>query len=154
MLVSLLATTIVSATLEDDDCINCQEKSPNQQLYHKLYCKIFDIRESDLYKKVTLKVETRAHPSSDLETVVFYNTSVDLMQDLYNNQKPADGDGKGWGHWVNIYYTIDAKGLCHIVIVDTSGIAPGEIAIDGMGLFWLFIVVAMCGFFVGIFLAP
>jgi hypothetical protein len=147
MLVCLLATTIL-ATASEDDCINCEDRQVDQQPFQKLYCKVSEIKESDLYNKVTLKVETRTHSYRDSEYVVFYNVSESQLRTIDNNRYVV---GTVSGYWINIYYNIDASQQCHILMVERADMSPNDMVIDSVFIWFLGILIAVIAFFAGLF---
>jgi|WetSurMetagenome_2_1015567.scaffolds.fasta_scaffold158753_2 hypothetical protein len=141
LLVCLLATTILVSASEDD-CWDCEDKqSPESTGFQKLYCKILDIRESDLYNKVTLKVETRTNPVSSPLYISFYNTSSYVTQRLNDWTEEVKYSNTPW---VNIFYTSNASGVCHILLVEQV-----EQTISPVISFLLIFAFLIIGIFVG-----
>jgi hypothetical protein len=149
MLVCLLATTIL-ATASEDNCINCEEDQVDVQPFTKLYCKVFEIKESDLYNKVTLKVETRSHTLQNLEYVVFYNVTESQLRIIDDNRCVSTNSADG--HWINIYYTIDAKQHCHILMVEKAEMNSNETPTQPDQIITGIAIACIVAFFVGLFI--
>lgn len=148
MLVCLLATTILVSASEDD-CFGCEEREDESPGFQKLYCKVFDIRETILngvsVNKITLEVETRTHPTSDKEHVTFYNVSDYQIQTLHD-YKYIQGEGANHNSWVNIFYDVNDTGVCHILLVEQAD-SPRN-----AGDFIILVIGFIAVLFVGIFL--
>lgn len=142
MLVCLLGATILVSASEDDwsddDCLDCKDNGSDAQSFQKLYCKVLDIRESDLYNKVMLKIETRTNSRSDPGYVTFFNTSdysLNRLHDWSDNKYSR-------GYWVNIFYTVNETGVCHILLVEKADMSSQDIALPlSLLLLFLFAIV-------------
>jgi hypothetical protein len=133
---------------EEDDCVDCEDTEPIVPSFEKLYCRPYNVRYSEMTKKLTLTVETRTHSSADLETVVFYNTSLPFVNQIDSYKRVI---GIDTGDWINIYYNVDNTSNCHILYVEKALASPGDVNLRQSDLVLIILLIAVISFLGGLF---